>query len=78
MFFRLIVAFKITPSATQPANTDYVQYKEDPTATNAIPSPFKVRLTPRDKDALEICFVTSQENTEGMMTGDSMETFKRE
>ncbi|KAJ5570332.1 cytochrome P450 [Penicillium hispanicum] len=57
---RLIVSFKITESREMPPNTDYVQYKSDPTASNAIPSDFKVRITPRDESFLKRCFENSK------------------
>lgn len=44
-----------------PANVDYIDYKKDPSDSNAIASDFKVKLTVRDKQTLERCFERSQE-----------------
>ncbi|OAP57618.1 hypothetical protein AYL99_08356 [Fonsecaea erecta] len=60
IFLRLIVAFRITPSASGPPDTHYVHYKRDAAASNAIAKDFAVRFTPRDPQALERCFERSQ------------------
>ncbi|KAJ5238564.1 cytochrome P450 [Penicillium chermesinum] len=60
IFVRLIVAFEMYESKEYPVNTHYVDYKKDPTASNAIPADFKVRFSPRDKMVLKRCFETAQ------------------
>ncbi|KAL5341626.1 cytochrome P450 [Aspergillus crustosus] len=58
MFTRLIVSFNISTSKDMPCDTDYINYKEDPAASNAIPSVFKVGLSARDEWALKRCLQT--------------------
>lgn len=77
MFLRLIVSFKITQSKTMPANTHYIAYKRDPTASNAIASDFKVNLQPRDAEALERCFARSEEHIADLVSGEAVEALKR-
>lgn len=66
IFLRLIVSFQMEQSKISPPNIHYINYKCDPTASNAIPSDFKVRFTPRDKAVLERCFERSQLVTESL------------
>ncbi|GKZ30915.1 hypothetical protein AbraIFM66950_010652 [Aspergillus brasiliensis] len=58
---RLIVSFRMVEDEGSPPNTHYVNYKRDPTASNAIASDFKVRFIPRDEQALQRMFEHSQE-----------------
>lgn len=78
MFVRLIVSFKISRGQTMPAETDYIKYKADPSASNAIPSDFNVHLEVRDKQALERCFGCSQENVGDLVSGEARDTFTRD
>lgn len=55
VLLRLIVAFRITQSDKMPPNVDFVDYKEDPSAANAVASDFRVICEPRDKEALRRC-----------------------
>lgn len=77
VFLRLIVAFKIELSKTMPPNTHYVHYKKDAAAANAVASDFKVKLIPRDKQALERCFARSEELSAGVATGPCSEPLRR-
>ncbi|KEF60508.1 uncharacterized protein A1O9_02069 [Exophiala aquamarina CBS 119918] len=61
MTCRLILSFRFTESKTMPANIDYIDYKNDPSDSNAIAKEFKVKLTVRDRESLERCFQRSQE-----------------
>lgn len=76
-FCRLIVSFKITESKTMPANIDYIDYKQDPTDSNAIASKFKIRLSARNQAALENCFERSQEIAAAATNGLPYEALKR-
>jgi phenylacetate 2-hydroxylase len=49
---RLLTAYKIVASDTEPPNTDYIEYNQFKTALVAIPRDFKVKLVPRDPLAL--------------------------
>ncbi|KAL3301190.1 cytochrome P450, partial [Colletotrichum asianum] len=73
VFVRLILSFKITESKEMPPNVHYINYKEDPTASNAIPSLFKLRFTPRDPDMLEECLKNAHENLTDFVTGANAE-----
>lgn len=77
LFLRLIVAFQITESKIMAANTDYIHYKKDPAASNAIPSDFLVQLTPRDPEVLEYCLQCSQENAAELLKDEANEVLKR-
>ncbi|PYH93380.1 cytochrome P450 [Aspergillus ellipticus CBS 707.79] len=68
IFLRLIVSFKMVESELLPPNTHYIDYKRDQTASNAIPSDFKVRFVPRDEGALERCLERSREMCAGIMS----------
>lgn len=57
---RLIVSFRITQSPTMPPNTDFIRYKRDPTAANALASDFKATFVPRDWSVLKQCLERSQ------------------
>jgi phenylacetate 2-hydroxylase len=46
--FRILSLYKIEASATEPPNTDYIDYNAIKSALVAIPRDFKVKLTPRD------------------------------
>ncbi|KAE9578365.1 Phenylacetate 2-hydroxylase [Colletotrichum fructicola] len=73
VFVRLILSFKITESKEMPPNVHYIDYKEDSTASNAIPSLFKLRFTPRDPGMLEECLKNAHENLTDFVTGDNAE-----
>ncbi|TPX09751.1 uncharacterized protein E0L32_009090 [Thyridium curvatum] len=77
IFLRLIVSFKLTESKSMPANTDYIGYKRDPSESNAIPSDFKVKLNPRNKDTLEKCLAQSEQNVAALATGGAAEALLR-
>ncbi|KIV78237.1 hypothetical protein PV11_09973 [Exophiala sideris] len=77
MLLRLIVSFEITESKEMPANTHYIDYKEDPAAQNAIASDFKVRIKPRNPEMLERCFEQSQERSVQAMPDLPVEPLKR-
>lgn len=53
IFARLVLCFHMTESKTLPAETHYVRYSKDTTASNAMPSDFRVVFKPRDKDELD-------------------------
>lgn len=55
IFFRMILSFQMTASKSSPPETHYVRYNRDTAGSTAIPSDFKVKFTPRDKDVLERC-----------------------
>ncbi|KAJ5108318.1 cytochrome P450 [Penicillium angulare] len=59
MFLRMVVSFKITESISEPPILDYIDYKRDSAASNAIAADFKVKLIPRDEDLLKACLETS-------------------
>jgi phenylacetate 2-hydroxylase len=60
---RLITAYKIVASETEPPNTDYVEYNQFKTALVAIPRDFKVKLVPRDGSALAKAMDDARERT---------------
>jgi len=55
IFFRMILSFQMTASKSSPPETHYVRYNRDTAGSTAIPSDYKVRFTPRDKDVVEKC-----------------------
>ncbi|CAO2650708.1 Nn.00g020000.m01.CDS01 [Neocucurbitaria sp. VM-36] len=63
--FRLTSLYKIEASATDPPNTDYVDYNAIKSALVAIPRDFKVKLTPRDGtgDLARLVLKTGEERT---------------
>ncbi|KAK6214286.1 hypothetical protein LQW54_004512 [Pestalotiopsis sp. IQ-011] len=63
VLLRLIIAFRITQSDTMPPNVDFVDYKEDPSAANAVASDFRVICEPRDKDVLKRCLEKVQDKS---------------
>jgi phenylacetate 2-hydroxylase len=73
LFLRLIVSFKFTPSKESPAITHYIDYKRDPSESNSIPKEFKVKLTPRDEDALERCVLQTEERLADFNVGENAE-----
>ena len=77
IYCRLILSFKFTESKTMPANIDYIDYKKDPTDSNAIASPFKITLAVRDQAALERCFEQSQVVAAPATEGLPYESLKR-
>lgn len=77
LFVRLIVSFKITGSKDMPANTDHLDYKLDPAASNALPKDFKVKFTPRDQGALEACLKQCHDGLTEFVTGDNAEPLFR-
>jgi phenylacetate 2-hydroxylase len=60
---RLITAYKIVASESEPPNTDYVEYNQFKTALVAIPRDFKVRLVPRDPVALAAALDQAKDRT---------------
>ncbi|KAL4887537.1 cytochrome P450 [Aspergillus karnatakaensis] len=52
MFTRLILSFRIKESKEQPCDTHYINYKENPAASNAIPKAFKIRIAARNEGLL--------------------------
>lgn len=68
MFVRIILLFRMGESKTMPANTHYVDYKRDSTASNAIASDFKVKFTVRDESVLTRCFARSEEQCKSILT----------
>jgi phenylacetate 2-hydroxylase len=60
-----------------PANVHYINYKRDPSASNAIASDFKVKFTPRSHESLEKCLGESQANLADFMSTDSAEVLLR-
>lgn len=77
VFIRLILSFKITESKDMPPNTDHINYKEDPAASNAVASDFKVRFTPRNAEILEKCLKQSHEGLSDFVTGENAEPLIR-
>lgn len=77
LFVRLILSFKMTESKEMPPNTHYIDYKKDPTASNAIPSAFKTRFIPRDRAVLEQCLKQSEDSLTDFVTGDNAEALIR-
>lgn len=65
---RLISSFTIVASETEPPNTDYVDYNQFKSALVAIPRDFKVKLIPRDPEALEECLRLAEERTKNAYT----------
>lgn len=63
-FVRTIVAFRVSEGVSAKPNIHYIDYKDDPAAANAIPSPFNVRLVPRDQDILDACLKDSNDRLE--------------
>ncbi|ETS85365.1 hypothetical protein PFICI_03390 [Pestalotiopsis fici W106-1] len=55
VLLRLILSFKIRQSRDMPPNVDFIDYKDDPAASNAVASDFKVTCEPRDEDVLRRC-----------------------
>ncbi|KAF3402675.1 Phenylacetate 2-hydroxylase [Talaromyces pinophilus] len=77
MFVRLIVSFNIEQSKEMPCNTHYIDYKQNPAASNALPSVFKVKLTARDNDTLGQCLQQSQAGLAEFVTGTNAEVLVR-
>ncbi|KAH8885271.1 cytochrome P450 [Thozetella sp. PMI_491] len=77
LFVRLIIAFKMTESKEMPPDTDYIDYKEDPTAANAVASLFKVKFAPRDEAILERCLQQAHDSLEEFVAGDNGEPLVR-
>ncbi|KAL3446366.1 cytochrome P450 [Aspergillus insuetus] len=73
MFTRLIVSFHIEQSKDMPCNTHYIDYKQNPAASNALPSAFKVKLTARDDSVLRRCLQHSQDALTELVTGPNSE-----
>lgn len=74
LYVRLVLSFRISESKMSPAETDYIKYKQDPSAANAIPSSFKVELTPRDDGSLECCLSEAEARLSGFYTGKNAES----
>jgi phenylacetate 2-hydroxylase len=68
IFVRIIILFRMTESKIMPANTHYVDYKSDSTASNAIALDFKVKFTVRDGSVLTRCFARSEEQCKSILT----------
>ncbi|KAL3457161.1 cytochrome P450 [Aspergillus heterothallicus] len=77
IFTRLIVSFNIKPSKGMPCNTHYIDYKQNPAASNALPSAFKVRLAARDDASLRRCLEQSQNLLTEFVTGANPELLIR-
>ncbi|KAL4907793.1 hypothetical protein BDW74DRAFT_166430 [Aspergillus multicolor] len=77
MFARLILSFKVAESKEMPCNTQYINYKESPAASTAIPAEFKVKLVARDKEVLESCLGKAQEGLGDFATGKNGEVLVR-
>lgn len=73
VFLRLILSFKMTPSKEMPPNTDPIGYKEDPTASNAVASDFKIKFTPRNREVIESFLKNCHEGLTEFVTGDNAE-----
>lgn len=71
IFARLIISFKMKEGKVLPANTDYIDYKRDSTASNAVASDFNVVFEPRDKAVLHRCFEHSREQNESLLRENS-------
>jgi phenylacetate 2-hydroxylase len=74
LYLRLILSFRFSESKSNPAETHYISYKDDPSASNAIASSFKVRLTPRDDGSLEGCLAEAERRLSGFYTGKNAES----
>lgn len=68
---RLIISFRITQSEEMPPNIDYINYKEDSTASSATPLDFKALFVPRDKESLERCMKQCQDQSSNLMKEES-------
>lgn len=77
ILLRLIVSFNIMESKSMPADVHYINYKRDPSASNAVASDFKVKFTPRSHESLEKCLGESQDNLADFMSEDSAEVLLR-
>ncbi|KAM5343721.1 hypothetical protein ACJ41O_012258 [Fusarium nematophilum] len=77
IFVRLILSFKMAESKEMPPSTHYIDYKEDPTAANAIAADFKVRFKPRDEEALESLLKKAQGELTEFVAGDNPEPLFR-
>lgn len=55
IFFRVILSFKITQSKTAPPETDYIKYKRDAAASNAVQKDYKAVFAPRDNGCADKC-----------------------
>jgi len=77
IFTRLIVSFKIKSSKDLPCNTHYIDYKENPAASNALPSAFNVIFTARDESTLRHCLKQSQDGLADFVTGSNAELLVR-
>ncbi|RSM09121.1 hypothetical protein CEP52_004298 [Fusarium oligoseptatum] len=73
VFVRLILSFRMTPSKEMPPNTDPISYKEDPAASNAVASDFKIKFTPRNKEVIEGFLKNCHEGLTEFVTGDNAE-----
>ncbi|KAL2833335.1 cytochrome P450 [Aspergillus cavernicola] len=77
LFTRLIVSFKINSSKEMPCNTHYIGYKENPAASNAIPSEFKVGLVARDEGVLKGALGRAQGGLGDFVAGGNGEVLVR-
>jgi phenylacetate 2-hydroxylase len=60
---RVITSFRIVASKEEKPNTDYVHYNSLKSALVAIPVDFKVKLVPRDEEAIEKALAQAKERT---------------
>lgn len=60
---RILSAYKIVASESDPPNTDYVEYNQFKSALVAIPRHFKVKLIPRDTTMTTECLAAAEERT---------------
>ncbi|KAL3489963.1 cytochrome P450 [Aspergillus germanicus] len=77
IFTRLIVSFHIEQSKDMPCNTHYIDYKQNPAASNALPSAFKAKLMARDDSVLRRCLQQSQDGLTEFVTGPNSEILVR-
>ncbi|KAJ9617214.1 hypothetical protein H2200_000935 [Cladophialophora chaetospira] len=69
---RLLVCYKIVASASEPPNTDYVDYNQFKSALVAIPRDFKVKLVPRyDESVIQEVMAAAAERTKDYYTEDT-------
>lgn len=71
IFARLIISFKLKEGKVLPANTHYIDYKRDSTASNAVASDFNVIFEPRDETVLHRCFEHSREQSDSLVRENS-------
>lgn len=63
VLLRLISSFKIRSGKEMPPNVDFIDYKDDPAAANAVASDFKIVCEPRGGDVLGRCLRKTREQS---------------